>query len=261
MRRYDPLKPIGGFRHQPKGWFERLIHHKYAFPVISVVGGGVLVLGTVLLFLNPSSANRSAAVKPFNTPVRDVPAAAASPTPAAALTVTSTPGPQRTYAAAPAFTIDPSATYTATLKTDKGDVTIQLDPKSAPQTVNNFVFLAQNHFYDGLSFQRVVPGFVAQAGAPNPDGTGGPGYTVPDEDSPLKHDTGAVAMAESSSTPNSSGSQFYVALSPLSQQDGHDTVFGKVTSGLNVLTQLSRHDPNDPRTQDALKITSVSVGK
>ena len=76
-----------------------------------------------------------------------------------------------------------------------GGIKFTLDPKAAPQTVNNFVFLAENHFYDGLSFQRVIPGFIAQAGAPNPDGTGGPGYTIPDESSPLMHDTGAVAMA------------------------------------------------------------------
>jgi cyclophilin family peptidyl-prolyl cis-trans isomerase len=167
------------------------------------------------------------------------------------------------FSSPPPFTLDPSKVYVATLHTDKGDITIALDPKSAPQTVNNFVFLADNHFYEGLTFQRVSPGFLAQAGAPNADGTGGPGYTIPDENSPLKHDRGSVAMAVSPTMPNSGGSQFYVTLnaSGIPSQDGRDTVFGKVTSGIDILQALPAHTPQDQGGSSPLKIQSVTIAR
>ncbi|MHB8573917.1 MAG: peptidylprolyl isomerase [Dehalococcoidia bacterium] len=230
----------------------------------------MLISGTVLLFLNPNSSAGTPVHRPGDEPVRGGTAPSVIETPGATASGTATPGPtgtpapQRAYTGAPPFTIDPSASYTATIHTDKGDITIQLDPKAAPQTVNNFVFLADNRFYSGLSFQRVIPDFLVQAGAPIADGSGGPGYTIPDENSPLKHDLGAVAMAESASAPNSAGSQFYIVLKPdgVSTQDGKDTVFGKVTAGLDILKALPARDPTKAGSDAApLTIQSIAIKK
>ncbi len=222
----------------------------------------MLIAGTFLLFFNPNSGSAGSAVRQrSNDAVRGDPTPAADSNASATPAVSPTAITQRSFSAGPPFTIDPASAYTATIKTDKGDIVIQLDPKAAPQAVNNFVFLAKDGFYDGLSFQRVVPNFVAQAGAPNADGSGGPGYSIPDENSPLHHDTGAVAFALDAGTGNSAGSQFYVALAPLPQQDGKDTVFGKVTGGLDILQQLQRRDPKDPAAAPPLKINSVTIAK
>jgi len=137
--------------------------------------------------------------------------------------------------------VDPSKTYLATITTARGTIRVQLDPKAAPVTVNNFVFLAREGFYDGLTFHRVEPGFVIQGGDPRGDGTGGPGYTIQDEKSPLKHEEGAIAMAKSA-LPNSAGSQFYITLAPQPALDGNYTVFGKVIEGMNVAKQIQRGD-------------------
>jgi len=227
----------------------------------------VLISGTFLLFNPPGGSTTKAvrsgdeAAKNATAPTDPNATPGASATPTAGASPTGTPGPQRQYTQAPPFTIDPSATYTATISTDKGDIVIQLDPKAAPQTVNDFVYLAQNHFYDGLSFQRVVPNLAAQAGAPRPDGTGGPGYTISSENSPLKHDEGSVATAEDALAPNTSGSQFYVALAALPSQNGKDTVFGKVTQGLEILKSLPARDPRSPNAAPPLGIKSITIDK
>lgn len=166
---------------------------------------------------------------------------AASPTPAGAKTV-------KRYASAPAMQIDPNKSYIATITTAKGEIKVQLDAKAAPITVNNFVFLARDHFYDGTTFHRVIPGFVAQGGDPNGDGTGGPGYTIPDEQSGLKHDEGVIAMAKSNQ-PNSAGSQFYITLAPQPSLDNNYTVFGKVISGMDVVKQLPARNPTGAANQ------------
>ncbi len=155
-----------------------------------------------------------------------------------------TPGAQaagKQYPAAPAMTIDPNKTYTATIATVKGEIKVQLDAKAAPITVNNFVFLARDGFYDGLTFHRVEPNFVIQGGDPAGNGTGGPGYTIKDEKSGLKHDDGALAMAKTSA-PDSAGSQFYITIGAQSFLDNNYTVFGKVTSGLDVVRLITRGD-------------------
>ena len=222
----------------------------------------MLIAGTYLLFLGGGTSSSPAPAHPAGSAVRGTPSADETATPASA-EATPTPAPTRSYSDAPAFTIDPAAQYTATIKTNKGDIVIALDAKDAPIAVNNFVFLAQNHFYDGLSFQRVVPGFVAQAGSPSPDGQGGPGYTIQEDNSPLKHDQGAVALAEQGSTPNSAGSQFYVVLAAqgIPTQDGRDTVFGHVTSGLDILQALPARDPSKPGQPDALAIQTITITK
>ncbi|MCJ7738193.1 MAG: peptidylprolyl isomerase [Anaerolineae bacterium] len=137
--------------------------------------------------------------------------------------------------------IDTSKSYVATIVTSKGDVVAELDAAAAPQTVNNFIFLAREGFYDGLTFHRVVEDFVIQGGDPAGNGAGGPGYTVPAEID-LIHTQGAIAMARRADNVNpereSSGSQFYIALEPLPGLDGQYTVFGQVTDGMDVVKTI-----------------------
>lgn len=149
--------------------------------------------------------------------------------------------PPGRYSAPPPMSIDAAKTYRATLVTAKGTVELSLDAKAAPVTVNNFVFLARDGYFDGLKFHRVEAGFVVQGGDPAGDGTGGPGYEIADEASPLTHGLGALGMAKGSA-PNSAGSQFYITLSPQPSLDGRYTVFGKVESGMDVVSKIARGD-------------------
>jgi len=167
----------------------------------------------------------------------------------------------RTFKNAPAFTIDKNKGYIATIKTKKGDIVVQLNAQAAPLTVNNFVFLARQHFYDGLTCHRVIPDFVAQCGDPQGDGGGGPGYTIPDEPGPLKHDTGVIAMAKAS-TPNSAGSQFYITLAPQPALDGGYTVFGQVISGMDAVRGLTPRDPSvNPNAPPGDVISAITIAE
>ena len=136
----------------------------------------------------------------------------------------------------------------ATIETNQGTFKVSLDGKAAPKTVANFIKLSEEGFYNNLTFHRIVRDFVIQGGDPKGDGSGGPGYTVPAEIK-LKHETGAIAMARTGDDVNptkaSSGSQFYIALQPLEQLDGQYTVFGKVTSGMDVVTKIGE-TPTEP---------------
>jgi cyclophilin family peptidyl-prolyl cis-trans isomerase len=149
------------------------------------------------------------------------------------------------YKSAPPMTIDVNKSYVATIKTAKGNIAAELYPKDAPQTVNNFVFLARDGFFNGLTFHRVVPGFVIQGGDPLGTGTGGPGYTIPAEIK-AKHTRGAMAMARLSDEANprrdSSGSQFYITLEPQPSLDGQYTAFGQVTQGMDVVEKIAIGD-------------------
>ena len=139
----------------------------------------------------------------------------------------------------PANAIDPAKKYAATVHTSRGDFTIAfVDPKVAPQTVNNFVGLAQEHFYDGLTFHRVVPGFVVQGGDPDGNGTGGPDYKLPEESNPSKWPRGTVGMA--SSAAGVSGSQFFITIgdAPFLGNNGVYNHFGQVTSGMEVIDAI-----------------------
>jgi len=144
----------------------------------------------------------------------------------------------------------------AVVKTAKGDIVVELNADVAPLTVSNFVYLAEEGFYNGLTFHRVEPGFVVQGGDPSGDGTGGPGYTVPAEISPdLKHSKGAIAMARLPDQINperaSSGSQFYFALDVLPFLDGAYTVFGEVVEGMDVVEKIEISDKiNEITIQD-----------
>lgn len=148
---------------------------------------------------------------------------------------------QRTtsFTAAPPMCIDPAKTYTATMTTDAGPVTIELFANKAPKTVNNFVYLARNHFYDGLTFHRVIQGFMAQGGDPEGTGAGGPGYTI--EDEPPKageYKVGSVAMARTQA-PNSAGSQFFIVTGDMGVGlEPHYALFGQVTDGMDAVTKI-----------------------
>ena len=142
---------------------------------------------------------------------------------------------------APAFEIDPDATFEVTITTDKGDIVMSLDAGLAPQTVNNFVVQARNGFYDGLTFHRVVPGFVIQGGDPDGTGRGGPGYRFADEPVKGAYTLGAVAMANAG--PDTNGSQFFICI-----EDCQDklqplyNLFGYVTSGIEVAQAVAVGD-------------------
>ena len=148
----------------------------------------------------------------------------------------------------------------AVIKTNMGTMKIELFEKRAPKTTENFITLAKKGFYNGLTFHRVIKGFMIQGGDPNGDGTGGPGYTIPDEFNPeLKHDSeGIVSMANAG--PNTGGSQFFITLAPTPWLDGHHAVFGKVVEGMDVLEKIGsvKTDSNDKPVEPVV-MESVSI--
>lgn len=143
------------------------------------------------------------------------------------------------------FVFEKEKNYFATIYTSKGKIVCQLFPEKAPLSVTNFMQLAEGHFYDGLTFHRVVPGFVIQGGDPDGNGSGGPGYTVPAEIG-LLHESGALAWARLPDTVNpnrrSSGSQFYITLDKVPFLDGEYTVFGQTIEGFDVVKQIRAND-------------------
>jgi cyclophilin family peptidyl-prolyl cis-trans isomerase len=166
----------------------------------------------------------------------------------------------RQFTACPPMTLDASKQYVVTLHTAKGDIVIEMFPEQAPLAVNNFVFLARSGWYDGVTFHRVLEGFVAQAGDPSGTGYGGPGYAFSNEVSPdLTFDkAGLVAMANSG--PDSNGSQFFITYGPASQLNGGYTIFGQVIQGMDVALSLARRDPsNGFDLPPGDKILSVTV--
>lgn len=147
----------------------------------------------------------------------------------------------RQYSSCPPMTIDVKKQYIATMKTTKGDIVIQLYPDKAPITVNSFVFLSKQGFYNDVPFHRVIPGFVAQGGDPSGSGIGGPGYAFKDEISDLKYDReGILGMANAGS--NTNGSQFFITLAPLPDLNGRYTIFGRVIKGMEVAKSLNSRD-------------------
>jgi cyclophilin family peptidyl-prolyl cis-trans isomerase len=157
--------------------------------------------------------------------------------------------PKKQYEQAPAMQIDQNKEYTATIKTEQGDIVVRLFADKAPLAVNNFVFLAKNGWYDGVTFHRVLPDFMAQGGDPTGLGLAGPGYEFPNEVTGLKFDKeGLVAMANAG--PDTNGSQFFITYGPAPQLDAADptkeanyTIFGEVISGMDVARKLKSRDP------------------
>ena len=142
----------------------------------------------------------------------------------------------------PEMQIDVEKSYHATIKTARGDIELELSPEYAPKTVNNFVFLTHQGFYDGVSFHRVIGNFMIQGGDPTGTGRGGPGYRFEDEfeGNPLTHETGVISMANAG--PNTNGSQFFITHSPQPHLNGKHTVFGRVVSGQDVVDAISQGD-------------------
>ena len=142
----------------------------------------------------------------------------------------------------PAMQIDPQKPYRVTIETNRGDMELELYPEYAPKTVNNFVFLAQEGFYDGLVFHRVINDFMIQGGDPTGTGSGGPGYKFEDEvaENPLRHETAVISMANAG--PNTNGSQFFITHSPQPHLDGMHTVFGKVVGGQDIVNAIQQED-------------------
>ena len=152
------------------------------------------------------------------------------------------------YKTPPAMVIDPKKQYTATFHTDAGDFVVDLFAAQAPKTVNNFVFLAREGFYNGVTFHRVIRNFMAQGGDPTGTGTGGPGYKFEDEFHPaLRHDgPGILSMANAG--PGTNGSQFFITHGPTPHLDRKHSVFGKVRSGMDVVLAIPERDPGRART-------------
>ncbi len=147
---------------------------------------------------------------------------------------------RKTYSAPPPMIIDTSKQYTAVIETKKGDLVLELFAHDVPVTVNNFVFLAGEGFYDGLTFHRVIPGFMVQGGDPIGDGTGGPGYKFADEFTKHTHVAGALSMANAG--PNTNGSQFFITYAPQRHLDGKHSVFGQLVKGMDVLKEIKNGD-------------------
>ena len=149
---------------------------------------------------------------------------------------------QRSFKSAPPMVIDTNKSYTAKMTTDKGDIEIELATKEAPNTVNNFVYLAQRGYYDGLNFHRVIANFMIQGGDPVGNGTGGPGYRFGDEFSPKWRHSGPGMLSMANAGPGTNGSQFFITHSAQPHLDDRHSVFGKVTSGQDVVNNIRQGD-------------------
>jgi peptidyl-prolyl cis-trans isomerase B (cyclophilin B) len=156
------------------------------------------------------------------------------------------------YSSPPPMTIDTSKTFSATLDTSKGSIVVDLFAKDTPKTVNNFVFLAREGFYDGTKFHRVISDFMVQGGDPTGTGRGGPGYRFDDEvkSNPHKHRVGSLSMANAG--PNTNGSQFFITHVATEWLDGKHTVFGQVRSGQDVVNKIQQGD-----TLNSVKVEEV----
>jgi cyclophilin family peptidyl-prolyl cis-trans isomerase len=162
------------------------------------------------------------------------------------------------YDRPPALAIDPSKRYVATIATDLGDIVVELYADKAPATVNNFVFLAREGFYDGCTFHRVIKDFMVQGGDPTGTGRGGPGYRFADEFHPkLKHD-GAGVLSMANAGPDTNGSQFFITHVATPHLDGRHAVFGRVVDGLDVVMAIPERDPMTAR-EPGLAMNSVTI--
>ncbi len=165
----------------------------------------------------------------------------------------------RQYDAPPLEIIDPDKSYIATIELDTGEeVVLELFSESAPITVNNFVFLAQNGWYDGILFHRVIPGFMAQAGDPSGTGAGGPGYTIPDEIDPELEFVGEGVLAMANAGPNTGGSQFFITYDSTEYLNGLHTIFGQVIEGMDAAKNILPRDPQNPDAEGT-RIVTITI--
>jgi cyclophilin family peptidyl-prolyl cis-trans isomerase len=163
----------------------------------------------------------------------------------------------KTYSTPPPMTIDTSKQYTATIETEKGNLVLELFASDVPVTVNNFVFLAREGFYDGSTFHRVLPDFMAQGGDPTGTGAGTPGYSFADEFTGHTHVAGALSMANRGSDTN--GCQFFITYTPQPSLNGKHTVFGQLIQGMDVLEKLTPRDPSQNPQFTGDKIIQITI--
>ena len=160
----------------------------------------------------------------------------------------------------PEQVIDPGRSYAATISTDRGDIVLDLDPARAPLTVNNFVFLAREGFYDGLTFHRVVDDFVIQGGCPEGSGRGGPGYKFADEIHPDLRFDRPYLLAMANAGPGTNGSQFFITGAPTPWLNGKHTIFGEVVQGADVVDLISRvKTGSQDRPVEDVTVDSVTI--
>ena len=230
----------------------------------------VLVLVAIVYFFIANNKQRAATTADSSTATAAMLAtvsqatSAVTPSPAATSGAT-TPQPAVAktlqWSSPPPMTIDKTKKYTATVTMAKGgQFVIQLYPDKAPITVNSFVFLARQHFYDGVTFHRVLQGFMAQGGDPTGTGSGGPGYQFVNENSDLTFDkAGVVAMANAG--PNTNGSQFFITFGPQPSLNGNYTIFGQVISGMDVVNSIRLRDPSTNPTYPGDAISTITISE
>jgi cyclophilin family peptidyl-prolyl cis-trans isomerase len=163
----------------------------------------------------------------------------------------------KSYSSPPAMMIDTSKQYTATIEMEKGNLVVELFAADVPVTVNNFVFLSREGFYEGSTFHRVIPGFMAQGGDPTGTGMGDAGYKFDDEFTEHKHEAGTLSMANAG--PNTNGSQFFITFAPQPGLDGKHSVFGQLVEGMDVLNNLTERDPNQNPQFEGDRIIRITI--
>jgi len=233
----------------------------------------MLMAGCLLGTPTPPPTTAPAGGQPAPTAATPADGPTFTPAPISTLQASVTPTPSvinvggrqvKQWALPPLMTIDPNANFTATIRTSHGPITVELFASKAPKTVNSFVFLAQEGFYDQIIFHRVIQGFMIQGGDPTGTGTGGAGYQYEDEIDPsLEFDgPGILAMANSGVGTRTNGSQFFITVAPTLHLNGNHTIFGRVTSGQDVVTGISlvRTGQGD-RPIDRVIIQSIEIFK
>ena len=163
----------------------------------------------------------------------------------------------KTYSSPPAMAIDTGKQYKVIIETEKGKMVLELFAKDVPVTVNNFVFLAREGFYDGSTFHRVIPGFMVQGGDPTGTGMGTAGYRFDDEFTEHQHEAGTLSMANSG--PNTNSAQFFITFAPQHGLDGKHTVFGQLIEGMDVLEKLTPRDPSQNPQFEGDKILRIII--
>jgi cyclophilin family peptidyl-prolyl cis-trans isomerase len=251
---YDPAAMSGDATHLKRTGIFRLFSNYRLFAII----GAVAIVGGLAISAiyqgggtggNNDTSVRGEGVQREDTPVPDE----TSETGASAVI--------KRYTAPPPLTIDPANEYVATIKTSKGDIKVELFANEAPVTVNNFVFLARDKFYDGVTFHRVIKGFVAQSGDPTGTGNDGPGYDLAVETNDEPFTAGVLAMANRRTAGSlNNGSQFFFTLEDEPTLEGTHTAFGRVIEGMDVLEQLTERNPDlNPNLPPGDRIESITI--